>query len=203
MFKILVSLFFIFICSVVYAENAITDGKSMALMDVYKEGFNEGHKKGYDKGYFEGYKQAVEDFKVMFNEKLAEYKALEAGKFLLKNWYISYPKVYQVTTEKGVELIVEGCSIMRPFDDLSEKVFNIAPFKSSVFSFPSSSGKVNMVSEKSLAMQTSKKVSKKYIQDIQKLGLKYVAPIEQDYVVVFFDSEKSAEKFCVMYGCMQ
>lgn len=183
-----------------YADN----GRVKGLMDVYKEGFNDGHKKGFEKGYYDGYKQAVEDFKQMFQEKLTEYKALEAGKFLLKNWYISYPKVYQVTTEKGIELIVEGCSVMRPFDDLVEKIYSRIPLiqksSSSNVTFKSDI-KIPISTEKNVALQVTKKVSKKYIQDIQKAGLKYIAPVEQDYVVVFFDSEKSAEKFCVMYGC--
>lgn len=203
--KMFIIVFLCIFCLINYVYGNESNGKIKGLMEIYKEGFDEGHKKGFEKGYYDGYRQAVEDFKKMFQEKLVEYQALEAGKFLLKNWYISYPKVYQVTTDKGVELIVEGCSVMRPFDDLVEKIYSKIPVlpKTTQTEVKRFSGlnNVTITTEKDVAMQVTRKVSKKYIQDIQKSNLKYISPVEQDYVVVFFDSEKSAEKFCIMYGC--
>lgn len=169
------------------------------VMDIYNSGMKEGYKKGYDAGFEKGYRQAVDDFKEIFKEKLAEYKSLEAGKFLLQNWYISYPKVYQVTTEKGVEIVVEGCSVLRPIDDLSAEIIKKAPMKESKPGIETT--KLRVKPEIEMIPPVMKTVSKKYTQEVQRHGYQYINTPETDYIVVFFENDKEAEKFCVIYGC--
>lgn len=170
------------------------------VMDIYNAGMKEGYKKGYDAGFEKGYRQAVDDFKEIFKEKLTEYKSLEAGKFLLQNWYISYPKVYQVTTEKGMEVVIEGCSVLRPFDDLSAEIMKKIPHKDSLNSL-NRSNRLKIRPEVEMIPPVMKTVSKKYIQEVQRHGYQYINTPESDYIVVFFDNDREAEKFCVIYGC--
>ncbi|MEM1668029.1 MAG: hypothetical protein QXM53_05175, partial [Thermofilaceae archaeon] len=121
MLKKLVLSISISICCILVEK--IEANTNIHILDIY----NQGYKKGYIEGMIAGYKKAIEDFKKMFNEKLEEYKAIEAGRFLLNEWYISYPKVYQIPTERGVEIKIEGCTVLRPFDDLVAKISQNIP----------------------------------------------------------------------------
>ncbi|GEM_PF-5665128 len=97
-------------------------GVAEGYVEVYRKGYNDGYYRGKLDGYVDGYRQAVEDFKKIFRAKLKEYKAIEAGKFLVKNWYISYPRVFQVQKGNRVELLIEGCRVMKPVDNLASYV---------------------------------------------------------------------------------
>lgn len=179
---------------------ASEDYRQKTFADIYKSAYEEGQMKGYDVGFAEGYRKAILDFQEVFNKKLDEYKSIEAGKFLVKNWYISYPKIVQVPTTTGVEIVVEGCQILRPFDDLVEQVYKIAPVKSNLSNNPPQA-LLKIQSEKDIRQQMYKKVSKSRLDDVQKHGYTYTTFSDKDYIIVYFPHAEAAVKFCSIYTC--
>lgn len=166
------------------------------ILDIY----NQGYKKGYAEGMLAGYKRAIEDFKKMFNEKLEEYKAIEAGRFLLNEWYISYPKVYQIPTEKGVEIKVEGCSVLRPFDDLVAKISQNIPLLER---------EIKSREEKESAVKREDEFTKPYVslipkklkEEVVRRGYSYENLVEADHIIVYFPNERAYKQFCSEFDC--
>jgi len=77
----------------------------------YNKGYNDAKNKFYEKGYRDGLMFAEAKIK----EYRAKIKALEQGKYLLKNKKITYPEVYQFTDKNGnIKVVVGGCKIEKP-----------------------------------------------------------------------------------------
>ncbi len=99
----------------------IVAGKENGLSSVeqYRIGYTDGYEEGKRKGMEEGYRLALEDFRKVYQEKLQEYTEIEAGKLLIKEARISFPRVYMVGGER---LVVSGCQVIKPVDDLLAKI---------------------------------------------------------------------------------
>jgi len=145
---------------------------SQESMDIFNAGFQDGYKKGYE----EGYRQAIEDFKKIFQAKLRQYEAIEAGKILLKNWNISYPEVY--LSQDG-RLIVSGCKIVKPIDDLSSMV------------------KIPVISKEEEEQVSKGEEAKEKVEEPFKYVQVYVKPeyesvLAQSGNIYFYDNDKKA-----------
>lgn len=179
-----------------FLTGKVEANSNIHILDIY----NQGYKKGYTEGMVAGYKKAIEDFKKMFNEKLEEYKAIEAGRFLLNEWYISYPKVYQIPTERGVEIKVEGCSVLRPFDDLVVKISQNIPLLEK---------EIKSKEERESAVKREDEFTKPYIglipkklkEEVVKRGYSYENLVEADHVIVYFPNERAYKQFCSEFDC--
>jgi len=170
------------------------------IAETYKAGYEAGYKKGVRDGILKGYKMALQDFKKIYAEKLDEYRQLEAGKFLLKKWYISYPKVIEVPTADGVKLLIGGCRPLKPLDDLPSKVK--IPFSETI---PSNFVPKVAVTEtvggvvESQELKVPVKVRGGYEELLKKMGVPYTKKVGSDYVTAYFSSEKNAKEFCAKY----
>jgi len=89
---------------VLYAGPTDTDSADY----YYNKGYSEGKIVGYRKGFEAGKKEALKQLK----RRLNEIKAMEAGKYLVKEHKITAPKLYQVKQEDGsIKVVVKGCQL--------------------------------------------------------------------------------------------
>lgn len=170
------------------------------IAETFKAGYQQGYQKGLKEGIIKGYKMALQDFRKIYKEKLDEYRELEAGKILLKKWYISYPKVIEVPTKDGVKLLIGGCRPLKPLDDLPSKVK--IPFYDTVpegfVPKESVSMSVSGVVE-SQELKVPVKVRAGYETLLKDMGVPYTKKVGSDYVTAYFSSEQSAKEFCGKY----
>jgi len=170
------------------------------IAEAYKAGYDAGYQKGVKEGVLKGFRMALQEFKKIYKEKLDEYRQLEAGKFLLKKWYISYPKVIEVPTGDGVKLIIGGCRPLKPLDDLPSKVK--IPFSETIPPnfVPKSevTPGVSAVVEKQ-NLKVPVEVRAGYEKLLKNMGVPYTKKVGSDYVTAYFSSENSAKEFCGKY----
>jgi len=83
----------------------------------YQKGYQEGFQKGKQIGYIEGYKQAIRDFKKVLAMYRKDLEALEAGKYLMEEEQITYPRIVK-TPDGRIKII--GCRFesLRSLDEL-------------------------------------------------------------------------------------
>lgn len=96
-------------------------GRELSHVEQYRIGYTDGYEEGLRKGMQEGYRLAIEDFKKIYQEKLKEYEEIEAGKLLIREQRISYPRVYTIGGQTA-RLVIEGCKLIRPVDDLLARI---------------------------------------------------------------------------------
>lgn len=167
-------------------------------IDSYKMGYTDGYEQGKRDGLLEGYRLAIEDFRKIYMEKIREYEEIEAGKLLIKESRVSYPRVY--TTGSG-RLVVEGCRLVSPVDDLLARI-PIRDFqRSSVENGASANGgeRIDLRPIKSM-IKVVVKESNLDPESLQNLSLP-VYRKEGDKYVIYFDDPKRAKEFCVQVKC--
>lgn len=172
-------------------EEEVKSEKKITSLDAYKIGYSDGYEKGKKEGYLEGYKKAIEDFRKIYQEKLQEYQEIEAGKLLIKEWRISYPRVYQIPTKGGSKVVIEGCQVIKPFDDLLERI-------------PIREVQRQAEEEVSLEVQTPQKpvkakVRASYEEALSKTNAIYFKEEGKGDLVVYFPSEQAMKEFCKEY----
>lgn len=96
-------------------------GRELSHVEQYRIGYTDGYEEGLRKGMQEGYRLAIEDFRKIYQEKLKEYEEIEAGKLLIREQRISYPRVYTIGGQTA-RLVVEGCKLISPVDDLLARI---------------------------------------------------------------------------------
>jgi hypothetical protein len=94
----------------------------------YQKGYNEGFARGKQLGYMEGYKQAMKDVKKILEVYKKDLQALEAGKYLVEEDRITYPRIVKIPKpDGGFEIKIIGCRIedLRNLDDITKLAVNI------------------------------------------------------------------------------
>ena len=176
---------------------------NIQAIDAYKVGYTDGYEKGVQDGEERGYKKAVEEFKRIYEQKLQEYKEIEAGKLLLKEYKISYPKVYQIQTSNGSKVVVEGCRVIQPYDDLLGKI----PFRSEISENQNQSQQAQQPQqpviqrEKDTYKLVKVKVDRKYEDLIRNSGYAYYKSVDSNDLNVYLTDEKSKEELCKKIQC--
>lgn len=172
---------------------------NIQAIDAYKVGYTDGYEKGVQDGEEKGYKKAVEEFKKVYKEKLQEYKEIEAGKLLLKEYKISYPRVYQIQTSNGSKVVVEGCRVIQPYDDLLGKI----PFRSEENQNQSQQTQQpqQIQREKDTYKLVKVKVDRKYEDLIRNSGYAYYKSVDSDELNVYLENEKTKEELCKKIQC--
>jgi len=177
--------------------------RDITSLQAYKVGYTD----GYNAGMVAGYKKAVEDFQKIFREKLQQYKALEAGKFLLKTWHISYPQVY--LTQSG-HLVINGCTILKPFDKLPNYVNIPVVDNNNVFlsnTEDSSSSSAGFTpSNNTFTFPASKPhryystyVSPKYLSELSNTKTIYYLDTNKNMYKVYFTNKSAMNTFCMKH----
>jgi len=175
----------------------------------FEAGYEKGFKEGYEKGYKEGYRQAVKDFKTVLRAYKDDVKALEFGKYLVRNQYVTYPRVYRVERNGKIELIVEGCRIekMRSLEDVirnpwevpelsCERVEEVQNATERLITVPQTVGG-EFSYQKTTVLIIPLKVKDTSL--LNRLGIPYsVNPQTGEVKAIFFD-RREAENFCSKY----
>jgi len=194
----------VYIASLILSSTVLA--RDITSLQAYKVGYTD----GYNAGMAAGYKKAVEDFKKIFREKLQQYKALEAGKFLLKTWHISYPQVY--LTQSG-HLVINGCTILKPFDNLPNYV-NI-PVVDNNNEFLNDNSDTNndnsnstgfTPSNDTITLPASKPhkyysayVSPKYLSELSNTNTIYYLDTNKNMYKVYFTDKSAMNTFCMTH----
>jgi hypothetical protein len=168
---------------------------NIQAIDAYKVGYTDGYEKGVQDGEEKGHKKAVEEFKKVYEEKLKEYKEIEAGKLLLKEHKISYPRVYQIQTPNGSKIVVEGCRVIQPYDDLLGKI----PFRGESSENQNQSQLIQR--EKDTYKLVKVKVDRKYEDLIRNSGYAYYKSVDSDELNVYLENEKTKKELCKKIQC--
>lgn len=179
----------------------------MKIGEVFKMGYESGLKEGREIGYVSGYADAVEDFKRLLKEYEKELEAISAGRVLLKEWRISYPKVFQVNKGGRFEIVVEGCEPLMPLSEEILKKVRI-PIKEGQKREVREEVKEEkrggdyIKREEHLRSPVMKRVSKELLQEVLRLGYPFLNDVEKGEVQVYFPDERTAEIFCAKYKCL-
>ena len=90
------------------------------MSEIQKFYFKLGSKQGHMNGVEEGYNKALMDFKKLLHNYKAKIRALEAGKYLVENGKITYPKVYKIRKGSSYQIKIKAPVVEREFtsDDL-------------------------------------------------------------------------------------
>ncbi|HEM55863.1 MAG TPA: hypothetical protein ENO30_03775 [Thermodesulfobium narugense] len=182
----------------------VASAKDITSLQAYRIGYSD----GYEKGYVRGYEKAVSDFKKIFREKLEQYKAIETGKFLLKDWHISYPEVYLT---QGGHLVIGGCQILKPIDNLpsyvqipvinSGNAFLSNQGSSSYGDFgfvPSGSGPEIYHTSKPHRYYSTY-VDPKFASNLSGTNTIYFLDTNNNMYKVYFNSKKDMDSFCLTH----
>ncbi|HFU75126.1 MAG TPA: hypothetical protein ENK66_02665 [Arcobacter sp.] len=79
--------------------------------DIEKFFYNQGVKEGYNEAYAAGYTKAIKDAIMALERYKTLIEAREAGKYLSEENKISYPEVYSVKKNGGMQIKIHGCKI--------------------------------------------------------------------------------------------
>lgn len=187
-------LLFLSLVCVSYAEDDVnykSESKSnVSSIEAYRIGYTDGYEKGKKDGFIEGYKKAIEDFRRIYAEKLQEYQEIEAGKILIKEWRVSYPRVYQIPTKGGSQVVIEGCQVIKPFEDLLQYI----PVRE-VFS----AGKEEDLEVKTLGMYVKVKVKGGYEKTLRETDAIFFKEEGSEDFTAYFKDEQSMREFCREY----
>lgn len=156
------------------------------LTEVYEAG----RKKGYEEGFKAGLEKAIEFFREVYVEKLQEYQELETGKLLIKESRVSYPRVYNVHTPDGVQIVVEGCKVIAPVDDLLHRISAVrqsAPPEKSVPNLVLLEKRVKIV------------LPERALEDVQKVPEVFF--FKQGGNLHVYAPERYAKRLCEIYHC--
>ncbi|MEM2695791.1 MAG: hypothetical protein QXU09_02515 [Thermoproteota archaeon] len=197
---------YVFLLSFLVVGNGIANGydygydygysrtKELSNIEQYRIGYTDGYEEGLQKGMQEGYRMAIEDFKKIYQEKLKEYEEIEAGKLLIKEQRISYPRVYTIGGQSA-RLVVEGCKIIRPVDDLLAKI-------------PQREFEVSQRSEdeelKPIRLKPYIKVQ--YCgreEELRKRNVVYYRKESDGCYIGYFEEERSLEGLCEVGRCVR
>lgn len=102
--------------SMVFAESSSVDLAGLNEMQrfYYEQGYQDARAKSYE----EGYKRAKDEF---VNQILPRYanriKAYEAGKYLMEEGKITYPKVFRYKGKDGYSVHIEAPVVEKAFDE--------------------------------------------------------------------------------------
>jgi len=172
-------------------EEEVKSEKKITSLDAYKIGYSDGYEKGKKEGYLEGYKKAIEDFRKIYQEKLQEYQEIEAGKLLIKEWRISYPRVYQIPTKGGSKVVIEGCQVIRPYDDLLERI----PIRE----VREEEGKEETLDVKTPERYFKVRVKKDFEKALSQTQAIYLKEEGKEDLIAYFPSERAMKEFCKEY----
>lgn len=106
----------LFTSSLIFAESSTTDLAGLNEMQrfYYEQGYQDSRIKSYE----EGYKRAKDEF---VNQILPRYanriKAYEAGKYLIEEGKITYPKVFRYKGKDGYSVHIEAPIVEKAFDE--------------------------------------------------------------------------------------
>lgn len=74
--------------------------------------FEKGYKQGKSVGYKKGFEAGKKYFLKQLKKRMASIRAMEAGKYLIKQYKITAPKVFQKKLRDGsIKVVVEGCKL--------------------------------------------------------------------------------------------
>lgn len=170
---------------------AFAQEQKITSLDAYKIGYSDGYEKGKKEGYLEGYKRAIEDLRKIYQEKLQEYKEIEAGKILVKEWRISYPRVYQIPTKGGSKVVIEGCQVIKPYDDLLERI----PIRE----VREEEGKEETLEVKTPERYYKVRVKKDSEKALSQTKAIYLKEEGKEDLIAYFPDERSMREFCKEY----
>jgi len=89
---------------VVFANANNTDSSDY----YYEKGYKQGKSVGYKKGFEAGKKYFLKQLK----RRMAKLKAMEAGKYLVKEYKITAPEVFQKKQRDGsIKVVINGCKL--------------------------------------------------------------------------------------------
>ncbi len=178
-------------------SEVVYGGQGIQALDTYKIGYTDGYEKGLKDGEKAGYEKAVAEFRKIYQEKLQEYKEIEAGKLLLKEYKISYPKVYQIQTQNGSKVIVEGCRVIQPYDNLLGKI----PIrKEENDQNTSANPDINIKMDNSFRL-VKVKVDEKYEDYIRNSGYVYYKSVDDRTLNIYLDNQKTKDELCKKIEC--
>jgi hypothetical protein len=109
-------------------------------------GYKKGKIVGYRKGFEAGKKEALKEL----NKRFAEIKAMEAGKYLVKQYKITAPKVFQKKMSDGsIKVVIDGCKLEK---ELTPEEIMLLPKMPNGYKVSSSYGGYNpSVSQKAIS----------------------------------------------------
>jgi hypothetical protein len=197
---------------VIFATGLVFSQTAMSPEQFFFDaGYKKGYKEGYEKGYKEGYKQAVKDFKTVLQAYKDDIKALEMGKYLFRNGYITYPRVYRLNENGKVEFKIVGCRLekIRSLEDVirnpwqvpeidCNKIQNVEKASKDLITIPETPVQTEPFSyEKSTVIIIPLKVRDTAL--LNRLGIPYMTNPETGKVKAIFFDLKRAEQFCNQY----
>ena len=176
----------------------------------YRVGYQKGYKQGYENGYKAGYKQAVEDFKTILKAYKDDIKALEEGKYLVKEGYITAPRLYRIRNSDGtITFKVVGCRIerLRNLEDIIKNPFVVPVIdKKTVEKVRKASERLITIPQLPNSQPNVEKVqvylipvSKQAKDILNKLGIPYEIDPQSGKVKAIFFDEKRMNEFCQKY----
>jgi hypothetical protein len=176
----------------------------------YNAGYKKGYSQGYKQGYAEGYKQAKKDLEKVLKAYIKDLHALEQGKYLDKEHYITYPRLYKVVKPDGsIEYKIVGCRI--------EKLRNLEDIIKNPWVVPTVSEKeiseVKTASNRLITIPAMKNenppqpqvyivpLKTKDTKLLDQLGIPYEKSFEKGKTIkaIFFDKNQMIE-FCKKYN---
>ena len=175
----------------------------------YQAGYHKGYAQGYKQGYLEGYKQAEKDLKTILKAYWKDLKALEEGKYLDKEHYITYPRIYKIVNPDGsISYKIVGCRIekLRNLEDIIKNPWVVPTISQKEISI------VKQASQRLISIPAMKNENPPsptlYIVPLkinntkllEQLGIPYEKTFENGERIkaIFFDKEQMIE-FCKKY----
>lgn len=97
------------------AEQKVDVSGSSEMQKFY---YNLGKEEAKKQYYLDGYRQAMSDFEVLLRKYKTKIQAYEAGKYLIRESKITYPKVYRIKDAAGAYKIqIDSPSVEKAFDE--------------------------------------------------------------------------------------
>lgn len=88
------------------------------MSDMQKFYYNLGKSQGKQEYYLDGYRQAMADYQSILLRWKNDIKGYEAGKYLISESKITYPKVYRVKDESGAyRILIESPVVEKEFTE--------------------------------------------------------------------------------------
>jgi hypothetical protein len=176
----------------------------------FENGYKKGYKDGYKQGYIKGYKQAKKDLETVLKAYIKDLHALEQGKYLDKEHYITYPRLYKVVKPDGsIEYKIVGCRIekLRNLEDIiknpwvvptinQEEISNVKKASNRLITIPAMKNE-NPPQPKVYIVPLKTSNTKL----LEQLGIPYEKSFEKGETIkaIFFDKNQMIE-FCKKYN---
>jgi len=203
----------------VYAQGVYAKEKKKASDDIsqmQKFYFELGVKSAKAQYYKKGYEDALNDLKELFKQYRQKLEEYEAGKYLIENAKITYPRIFRVKEGEDYKVVIEKPQVEKKFDENDlflipmrnkerERIKKLAQekFVSAFEMFPYASERLekdsplpmNSYAKKDSYVVPVSGKSEELKKFLDTYGYKY-AESDNGYKI-FFDTKKEKEDFCL------